>query len=58
LKGGFVILSLLIKSIHEADLAKDNLCDLRTKEMLHEFKMKGLGEGWCFLMQTHPQLVQ
>jgi len=48
-----------INCITDADLAKDDLIDLRTKEMIrHEFNSKSLGEFWCSLTQAYPRLAK
>ncbi|XP_042217593.1 protein ZBED8-like [Homarus americanus] len=48
-----------IDCISDEDLAKDDLIDLKTKEMLrNEFNSKSLGEFWCALTQAYPRLVK
>ncbi|KAI6656166.1 hypothetical protein LOD99_1510 [Oopsacas minuta] len=48
-----------VNSIDDSDLAKDDIIDLRTKEMLHcEFNSKSLGESWCSLTQVYPRLAK
>ena len=48
-----------IDCISDEDLAKDDLIDLRTKEMLqNEFNSKSLGEFWCALTQAYPRLAK
>lgn len=48
-----------INHIDDADLAKDDLIDLRTKEMVrYEFQSKGLGEFWCSLKEGYPRLAK
>lgn len=51
-----IILSLLIQSITDAGLVKDNLNDLRIQEMMwHDLNLKGLGEGR--VSQCRPALI-
>ncbi|KAI6648614.1 Protein ZBED8 isoform X1 [Oopsacas minuta] len=48
-----------VNSIDDSDLAKDDIIDLSTKEMLHcEFDSKSLGEFWCSLTQAYPRLAK
>jgi hypothetical protein len=48
-----------INSIEDADLAKDELIDLRTKKILQlEFNSKSAEEFWCFLREAYPHLVK
>ncbi|XP_042203602.1 protein ZBED8-like [Homarus americanus] len=48
-----------IDCMSDEDLAKDDLIDLKTKEMLrNEFNSKSLGEFWCALTQAYPRLVK
>ncbi|XP_042236440.1 protein ZBED8-like [Homarus americanus] len=48
-----------IDCISDEDLAKEDLIDLKTNEMLrNEFNSKSLGEFWCALTQAYPRLVK
>ena len=46
-------------NISDEDLIKDDLIDMRSKEVLKaEFHAKDLGEFWCSLSQAYPLLVK
>ncbi|KAI6647718.1 Protein ZBED8-like [Oopsacas minuta] len=48
-----------VNSIDDSGLAKDDIIDLKTKEMLHcEFNSKSLEEFWCSLTQAYPRLAK
>lgn len=48
-----------IDNISDEDLIKDDLIDMRAKEVLKsEFHGKSLGEFWCSLSQAYPILVK
>lgn len=48
-----------IDNISDEDLIKDDLVDIRSKEVLKaEFHAKDLGEFWCSLIQAYPLLVK
>ena len=48
-----------INCIEDVDIAKDELIDLRTKNLLQlEFNSKSLGEFWCSLREAYPRLVK
>ncbi|KAL0879709.1 hypothetical protein ABMA27_003424 [Loxostege sticticalis] len=48
-----------IDNISDEDLIKDDLIDMRSKELLKaEFHAKDLGEFWCSLSQAYPLLVK
>ena len=48
-----------LNSIGDDDLAKDDLIELRTMQMLRsEFNSKNLAEFWCSLAQAYPRLVK
>ena len=47
------------KLVQTNDLAKDNLIELRTMQMLRsEFSSKNLAQIWCSLEQAYPSLVK
>ena len=51
--------SIDINCIDDGDLAKDDIIDIRTKEMLKfQFNSKGLGEFWCSLKLVYPRLAK
>ena len=48
-----------LNSIGDDDLAKDDLIELRTMQMLRsEFNSKNLAEFWCSLAQAYPRLMK
>ena len=51
--------SIDINCIDDGDLAKDDIIDIRTKEMLKfQFNSKGLGEFRCSLKLVYPRLAK
>ncbi|KAL4084165.1 hypothetical protein QTP88_027998 [Uroleucon formosanum] len=47
-----------LNTIYDSDLVKDELIDLRSKEMArHEFQSKNLIEFWCSLTMAYPRAV-
>jgi len=50
--------TLFLNTIYDLDLIKDELIDLRSKEMaLHDFQTKNLIEFWCSLTMAYPRAV-
>uniref|UniRef100_A0A7M4F4W3 Zinc finger BED-type containing 5 n=1 Tax=Crocodylus porosus TaxID=8502 RepID=A0A7M4F4W3_CROPO len=47
-----------INCIEDVNLAKDELIDLRTKNLQLEFNSESLGEFWCSLREAYPRLVK
>lgn len=48
-----------VESVDDSDMAKDDLIDLRHKELLKsEFQSKDLGEFWCSMMEPYPVLAK
>ncbi|XP_008190103.1 protein ZBED8-like [Acyrthosiphon pisum] len=47
-----------LNTIDDSDLVKDELIDLRSKEMArHDFQTKNLIEFWCSLTMAYPRAV-
>ncbi|XP_025201805.1 protein ZBED8-like [Melanaphis sacchari] len=47
-----------LETIDDSDLVKDELIDLRSKEMAHhDFRTKNLIEFWCTLTKAYPRAV-
>ncbi|XP_008180424.1 protein ZBED8-like [Acyrthosiphon pisum] len=47
-----------LNTIDDSDLVKDELIDLRSKEMArHDFQTKNLIEFWCSLTMAYPRVV-
>lgn len=48
-----------MSSVDDDDMAKDDLIDMRAKEMIqHEFQTKNLGDFWCSMMEVYPILAK
>ena len=48
-----------METVDDSDMAKDDLIDLRHKELLKsEFQSKDLGEFWCSMMEPYPVLAK
>jgi len=47
-----------LNTINDSDLVKDELIDLRSKEMAHhDFQTKNVIELWCSLTKAYPRAV-
>jgi hypothetical protein len=48
-----------INCVSDDDFAKDDLIDLRTKQMLrNEFNMNSVGNFWCSVSEAYPRLAK